>query len=82
MGAMRDVYTAAIERLHALIALLEEEGHNLAASFRAEIDKLRGEAPAVEAEVKADVQQVAVVVENDAAQVAEHAVTAAGEPKA
>lgn len=58
MGAMKDDYTAAIDRLHALIAQLEEEGHVLAADLRKELDKLRGDAPAVEAEVKADAGQL------------------------
>lgn len=71
MGAMKDVYTAAIERLHALIAQLEEEGHVLAGDFRKELDKLRGEVPALEAEAKADAEQIA----HDAASDVEQAVT-------
>lgn len=80
MGAMKDIYTAAIEKLHALIAQLEEEGHVLAADLRHELDKLRGEAPAVEAEVKADAGQLVADAEHDATQAAEHVVAAAEEP--
>jgi len=82
MGAMKDVYTAAIERLHALIAQLEEEGHVLASDLRKELDKLRGEVPAFEAEAKADAEQVAHDVQaaaQDAASDVEQAVTPAPE---
>lgn len=70
---------------HALIAQLEEKGHELAEAFRAWFDKLRGHLPEVEAEVKADAEQVAhdaetaaapvvAEAEHDAEKVAEHAV--------
>lgn len=80
MGAMKDVYTAAIDRLHVLIAQLEEEGHVLAADLRKELDKLRGEAPVIEAEVKADTGQLVTEAENDAAQAVEHVVDAVEQP--
>lgn len=55
---MKAAYTAAEERLHDLIALLEESGHELAGEIRKAFDQLRGRVPVVEAEVKTDAGQV------------------------
>lgn len=91
MGAIKDAYTAAEERLHALIVQLEEKGEALAGEIRKAFDELRAHVPAVEAEVKADAARVAhdavtaeapVVNEavQDVAAVADHAATATTEP--
>jgi len=82
MSAMKNLQAEG----HALIAQLEEKEHELAAAFRDWFNRLTGAVPAVEAEVKADAEQVAkdavaaeapVAAEamQDVAAVADHAVT-------
>jgi len=55
MSAMKSLQVEG----HALIAQLEEKEHELAAAFRNWFNRLTGAVPAVEAEVKADAEQVA-----------------------
>lgn len=69
VGAIKNAYTAAEERLHALIVQLEESGHVLAGEIRKEFNLLHGRAAVVEAEVKADAEQVAHDAEAAAAPV-------------
>lgn len=71
--------TALLDEFHALVAHLEEEEHRLAERFRALFDKLNGDLPAVETEVKADAETVAhdaevaaAPVEAEVAKDAEH----------
>jgi len=89
MSAMKNLQAEG----HALIVQLEEKEHELAAAFRDWFNRLTGAVPAVEAEVKADAEQVAhdaVVAEapvaaeavQDVAAVADHAVTGATEKPA
>lgn len=59
MSAMKTAFTELEARGHALITQLEEKGHELAAPFRAWFDEFTGRLPKVEAEVKADAEQVA-----------------------
>lgn len=59
MGVVKSAFSDLEARGHALIAQLEEKGHELAAEFRTWFDELTGRLPAVEAEVKADAEQVA-----------------------
>lgn len=59
MSAMKTAFTELEARGHALIAQLEEKGHELAHEFRTWYDEFTGAVPAVEAEVKADAEQVA-----------------------
>ena len=93
VGAIKAAYAAAEERLHSLIVQLEESGHELADEFRKVFDQLHGRVPAVEAEAKADAEQVAhdavaaeapVVNEavQDVAAIADTAVTSVSTPAA
>jgi len=59
MSAMKNALHDLEAKGHALIAQLEEKQHELAAEFRAWFNDLTGHLPAVEAEVKADAEQVA-----------------------
>lgn len=45
-----------LDDLHDLVSKLEEEGHVLAAAFRNRLDRLTGQARAVEKEVVADIE--------------------------
>lgn len=87
MSAMK----AALDEIKTIVGELEAEGHKLAAPLKAWVEKLTGAVPAVEAEVKADAEQVAkdaVAAEapveaeavKDAEKVAEHVVTDVATP--
>jgi hypothetical protein len=84
---------AALDEIKKIANELEAEGHKLGATLKAWVEKLTGEAPVVEAEVKTDAEQVAkdaaeaeapvaAEVMQDVAAVADHAVTGVTEKPA
>lgn len=78
MGAMK----AEIDEIKKIVGELEAEGHKLAAPLKARLDKLFGEMPVVEAEVKADAEKVehdAVAAEKPVVNEAVQDVAAVGE---
>jgi hypothetical protein len=89
MSAMK----AALAEIKQIADELEAEGHKLASTLKAWVEKLTGNLPAAEAEVKTDAEQVAkdavaaeapVVAEamQDVAAVADHAAQSATEASA
>lgn len=67
VGAIKDAYDKLEAKGDALIAQLEEKGHELAGELRAWFEAFTGRLPAIEAEAKADAEQVVKDVETAAA---------------